>query len=317
MTTLLDTWTVSQSDRPDYWSAGIAEHFFPMRVDSVGARSFEARLTGGRVGAVAVRSIIGVPHRVRRTSRMIGEGDSESILLYLVRRGSCRIEQDGRSCVLGPGELAIHDSSRPSVFESVDAMDVAIFNFPKWLLGVRGDALARRSALKVSPGGGSIVRLGTPFLAGLARSVELSPVSEREAEGLSDMLVGMLWTLCGGSDGDASPGLRSTALLERMRRYALEHLHDPGLGPEQIARAHFVSTRYVHKLFAASGCGVAAWIREQRLERALADLRRSSDASIGAIASRWGYRDASSFSRAFRQAYGSSPRAVRRRAGDA
>jgi AraC-like DNA-binding protein len=88
------------------------------------------------------------------------------------------------------------------------------------------------------------------------------------------------------------------------------------LGPDQIARAHFVSTRYVHKLFAASGCGVAAWIREQRLERALADLRRSSDASIGAIASRWGYRDASSFSRAFRQAYGSSPRALRGRAGD-
>ena len=71
---------------------------------------------------------------------MIGEGDSESILLYLVRRGSCRIEQDGRSCVLGPGELATHDSSRPSVFESVDAMDVVIFNFPKWLLGVRGDS---------------------------------------------------------------------------------------------------------------------------------------------------------------------------------
>jgi len=105
------------------------------------------------------------------------------------------------------------------------------------------------------------VRLGTPFLAGLARTVERSPVSEPEAEGLSDMLVGMLWTLSGGSDRDASPGLRSTALLERMRLYALEHLHDPGLGPEQIARAHFVSTRYVHKLFAASGCGVAAWIR--------------------------------------------------------
>jgi AraC-like DNA-binding protein len=314
MTTLLDTHAVAASDRPDYWSAGIAQHFFPMSVDSVGTRSFEARLTGGRVGAVAVRSIVGVPHRVRRTSRMIGDGDPDSILLYLVRRGSCRIEQDGRSCVLGPGDLATHDSSRPSAFESVDAMDVAIFNFPKWLLGVRGDALARRSALRVSPGKGSVVRLGTPFLAGLARTVERSSVSEQEAEGLSDMLVGMLWTLCGAGDDAAGPGTRSAALLERMRRYALEHLHDPALGPEQIARAHFVSTRYVHKLFAGSGCGVAAWIRAQRLERALLDLRRSGDAPIGSIASRWGYRDASSFSRAFRQAYGSSPRAARRRA---
>ena len=36
MTTLLDTRVVPPSDRPDYWSAGIAEHFFPMRVEPVG-----------------------------------------------------------------------------------------------------------------------------------------------------------------------------------------------------------------------------------------------------------------------------------------
>jgi AraC-like DNA-binding protein len=92
---------------------------------------------------------------------------------------------------------------------------------------------------------------------------------------------------------------------------------DPGLGPEQIARAHFYSPRYVHKLFAEDGSGVSAWIRKQRMERALADLRRPSDDTVAAIALRWGYRDAASFSRAFRQTYGcspqrSSPRALNR-----
>jgi AraC-like DNA-binding protein len=193
-------------------------------------------------------------------------------------------------------------------------MDVAVFSFPRWLLGVRGSGLARRTAIRIAHGKGTAVRLGTPFLASLARAVESSPLSEREAEGLSDMLAAMLWTICGGSDVDASPGsgTRADALLARMRRYALEHLHDPGLGPEQIARAHFVSTRYVHKLFAASGCGVSAWIREQRLERAMHDLRESSDASIASIASRWGYGDPASFSRVFRQTYGCSPRDLRR-----
>ena len=46
-------------------------------------------------------------------------------------------------------------------------------------------------------------------------------------------------------------------LLARMQRYVMAHLQDPELGPEQIARAHYVSTRYVHKLFAASGAGVS------------------------------------------------------------
>ncbi|WP_406430204.1 helix-turn-helix domain-containing protein [Streptomyces sp. NBC_01589] len=312
MSTLLDTRAVAPSDRPEYWSAGIAEHFFPMGVESVGPRPFEARLTGGRVGAVAVRSIIGAPHTARRTSRMIAEGDPDCILLYLLRNGSCRIEQDDRSCVLGPGALAFHDTSRPSTFEARDGLDVAVFSFPKWLLGARGNGIVRRTAMKIPHGKESVVRICTPFLAGLARTAESSPVFEQEAEGLSDVLVAMLWTLHSGSDAGPTPATRSSALLGRMRHYTLEHLHDPGLGPEQIARAHFVSTRYVHKLFAASGCGVSAWIREQRLERALAELRQSSDASIASIASRWGYRDPASFSRVFRQTYGCSPRDLRR-----
>jgi AraC-like DNA-binding protein len=312
MTTLLDTRTVAAPERPEYWSAGIAEHFFPMAVESVGPRPFEARLTGGRLGPVAVRSIIAAPHRVRRSPRMIAAADPDCILLYLVRSGSCRIEQDDRSCVLGPGDVASHDTSRPSTFESRDGLDVAVFSFPRSLLGVRGDGISRHTATKSSAGTPSVVRLGTPFLAALARTVESSPVPDTEAEGLSDVLVAMLGAMHGGDDGGRGPATRSDVLLGRMRRYALEHLHDPGLGPDQIARAHFVSTRYVHKLFAASGDGVAAWVREQRLERALADLRRASDASVASIAARWGYRDPASFSRAFRQIYGCSPRDLRR-----
>src|SRR4051794_27772896 len=114
MSTLLDTRVVSPSERSDYWSAGIAEHFFPMRVESVGPEPFQARLTGSTIGSVAVRSIIGVPHSVTRTPQLIAQGDPDGILLYLMRSGSCRIEQDDRSCVLRPGDLAVHDTSRAS-----------------------------------------------------------------------------------------------------------------------------------------------------------------------------------------------------------
>ena len=114
---LLDTSVVAPRDRPEYWSAGIAKRFFPMRVDAVSAPTFDARLVGGRIGPVAVGSIQGRPHRVVRTSAQISAGDPECILLYLLVRGAVRIEQEDRSCVLRPGDLACHDTSRPSVFE--------------------------------------------------------------------------------------------------------------------------------------------------------------------------------------------------------
>jgi AraC-like DNA-binding protein len=312
MTTLLDTRGVDPTDRLEYWAAGIAEHFFPVGLDPNGPLAFDAQLTGGRVGAVAVCSITGASHTVRRTARMVARGDPDSILVYLLRNGSCRIEQDDRSCVLGPGDLAMHDTSRPSTFEAYDGLDLAIFSFPKWLLGAQGNDIIRHTATRVGHSTGCVARLGAPFLAEVACTVEHSAITGQEAEGLCEMLVATLRALHGGSERGPTPTMRGDALLAQMRRYALDHLHDPGLGPEQIARAHFYSARYVHKLFAEDGSGVSAWIRKQRMERALADLRRPSDDTVAAIALRWGYRDAASFSRAFRQTYGCSPSDLRR-----
>ena len=314
MTTLLDTRGVAPSERPDYWSTGIAEHFFPMRVESVGSTPFRARLTGCSLGSVTVRSITGAEHSVSRNHRQIAQGDPDGFLLYMLRRGSCRITQDDRSCVLAPGDVAVHDTSRSSTFESLDTLDLAVFSLPRWLLGTRAGAIARCTSIKLNQGREPLAHLGVPFLARLARTVETSPFSEDEAERLSDVLVSMLWTLTAGGDVSASPpAAASGALLDRMRRYAVGHLDDPGLGPHQIAQAHFVSIRYVHKLFAAAGCGVSSWIREQRLERAMVELRDSPSTSIASIASRWGYRDPASFSRVFRQKFGCSPSEMRRR----
>lgn len=311
MTTLLDTRTVTPSDRPDYWAAGIAEHFFPMSLQPPDDHPFTARLTGGHVGPVGVGSIRGVPHRVARTARLIAATDPDCILLYLLRQGLCRLEQDGRSCVLGSGDLAFQDTSRPSAFDALDGLDVVMFSVPKWFIG-GVESLARLTSVPLSQHRRPIVSMAVPFLASFAQAAETGRLSEPEAEGLADMLATMVRLLRGDCDGQSlereSP---AEVLLGRMRRYALDRLHDPTLGPEQIAQAHFVSTRYVHKLFAASGTGVAAWIREQRMERAAQDLRIATDSSIAHIASRWGYRDAASFSRAFRQAHGRSPRDVR------
>lgn len=311
MTTLLDTWTVSPSDRPDYWSEGIAAHFFPMRLEALGSHPFAARLTGGEVGPVAVRSIRGVAHRVERTSRMIASGDPESLLLYLFRNGACRIEQDERSCVMGPGDIAFQDTSRPSTFEARGGLDVAVFSVPKWFLGPEADAFAHLTATPIARRRQPILSLAVPFLASVGQAAESGTLSEQDRAGLCDMLGAVLHLLRGEDDTVPDSASRGGTLLGQMRRYAMAHLDDPELGPEQIARAHFVSTRYVHKLFAASGNGVSGWIREQRMDRALRELRDPNGRSIAHVAARCGYRDPASFSRAFRQAHGRSPSEVR------
>lgn len=311
MTSVLDTRSVPPAERRDYWSAGIAERFFPMHVESVGAPSFEARLAIGQVGPVGVQSIQGLAHRVARTQQMIAAADPECILLYLMTRGTIYIEQDDRSCVLRPGDIACHDTSRPSTFEGRDGFEVLVFSIPKWFIGAQAEGIARRSATRVDSGQGRLTGPATPFLAQLARTTTSGGgLTSPDGEGAAQMLLPLLRSMY-GAQVISGPRSGPEALLAQMQRYVRDHLHDPELGPERIAQAHFVSTRYVHKLFASSGTGVSSWIRERRFEGAVGELRRSPETTIAMVATRWGYRHPASFSRAFREVHGCAPRDAR------
>lgn len=303
MSMMLDTRSVSIADRPDYWAAAINEHFFPVHVEPH-SRAFDARLRGGDIGPLDIRSISGPAHRVTRTSPMVEASDPECVLLYLVRQGTCRVEQDGRGAELQPGDLAVHDTSRPSAFEGLTNFDVQIITFPKWFLGDDARLLGAHTATRVEAAR-PLVRGTLPLLAAMTQIAETS-VPDVDGVVFAEMLLPFMRNLYSEREELRASG----AMLEaKMRQYALRHLGEPTLGPDQIARAHYVSTRYVHKLFASSG-GVSAWIREQRLEAAARELRET-DHSVASVAMRWGYRDAASFARAFRRARGCSPRQQR------
>jgi AraC-like DNA-binding protein len=111
--------------------------------------------------------------------------------------------------------------------------------------------------------------------------------------------------------------LRSRAeILLNAQSFIEANLGDPELDPEEIARASFVSRRYLHKLFESEGTSVCRWIRVSRLERCRRDLLDPSlrHETILAIASRWGLPGPQHFSRLFRSAYGCSPSELRREA---
>jgi AraC-like DNA-binding protein len=95
-----------------------------------------------------------------------------------------------------------------------------------------------------------------------------------------------------------------------VKSYVSQHLADPDLGAERIARAMFISVRQVYKLWEAEPRSLGQWILERRLDAARHELasRRGRNRTIAAIARRWGFADSTHFSRRFRQAYGMSPR---------
>lgn len=307
MKLLLDTRAVTAADRVEYWSTGMSDRFFSLHVESYQPAAFDARVTGGDVGPMSVAAISGLPHRVARTTDLINESDPERMLFYLVRRGTLRLEQGGRTCELRTGEFAGQDTSTPSAFHATSGFDVLMLAVPKWLLGDLNDTIAARTATRVGGVDSPLVRFAAPMLAGLERTADRDGMPSDAGAVVAEMLLPLLHALYVADESDRLT--RGAVLLEQMRQYALAHLSDPDLGPEQLARVHYVSVRYVHKLFAPLG-GVSTWIRERRLEGAAHDLR-STERTVSEIAARWGYRDPSSFARAFRHRTGLSPSGVR------
>jgi len=91
----------------------------------------------------------------------------------------------------------------------------------------------------------------------------------------------------------------SIALVER----------DPAARPQpaELARALGLSPTWFARLFRRTyGCAPRAWLVRQRIGHAAERLQ--SAASIGAVASEFGYADLFLFSRQFRAVLGSSPR---------
>lgn len=175
------------------------------------------------------------------------------------------------------------------------------------------DAAVERATERQVPAGlpawEAIVR---PLLLGLAGRLETLP--RRPAEDLAELSMAAATLLVRALAGEALDGEDVAPVRRReARRYIEAHLADPGLGPDDVARALHLSRRALYGLFAGEGGGVAATIRRARLERARALLADPDhrDRSIADVAAAVGLTNPALFSRLFRAEYGRSPREFR------
>jgi AraC-like DNA-binding protein len=225
------------------------------------------------------------------------------------------IGQEGRRCRLRAGDLTSIDTSRPFAARANARFEILTLSIPKAMLGDRLDEIVTRTAMRLD-GDGGLVRVAAPFFVGVAAGLHDGSIDADDAD-LAESIVALVRALHG--DRPVLTGalpramVRAEGLHHQIKDYIELHLREPDLGPERIARAHFISTRYVHKLFKPEGTTVAAYIRTRRLEGARRDLTDPSLASqtIGALATSWGFGDPARFSRAFRAVYGCSPTEAR------
>ncbi|MEZ0109508.1 AraC-like DNA-binding protein [Catenulispora sp. EB89] len=311
MTLALRTADLPANDRFDFWRSVVCDTFVPLRAEP-GTADFHGQIRSIHLGELQVTEIDATAHTVNRTPRAIAASDRDYFKLGLQLRGYCVLTQDGREAPLTPGDFAIYDTTRPYSLAFDDSYRQLVLMLPRRLLRVAPEDVGRITAVRVS-GRQGVGALVSPLLMRLADHLDEyeTPGSVRLADNIVDLLVTLVADRLELEAPCPDSGRR--ALMMRITSFIESHLGDHDLGPDTVAAAHFISTRYLHKLFRDEGTTVSCWIRDRRLEHCRRDLRDplQLDRAVGAIASRWGFADAAHFSRIFRSAYGASPREYR------
>ncbi|MFE1272784.1 helix-turn-helix domain-containing protein [Streptomyces sp. NPDC058758] len=310
MPTVLSTEPLTAADRAERWHEAVSGTFMPMDVSLLEREPSPGTIVSSRLGNLHISRVQAGPQVVRRGKRHIARDDRTSLIVSLQQRGTATKEQDERETVIAPGEFSISDSSRLFRITLEEEFAFTSFHFPREELPVRNEDLRALTATAFTGEEGCAALVAT-YLARLAREAEGfdDAVGRRVAATALDLMVMFIDERRGRTAVEGTHA--ASASLQRVKEHILRNLGDPDLSPSRIAEAHFMSVRYLHRLFQLEDLTVGGWIRTQRLERCRRELLRprAAQAGVAAIAQRWGFVSPSHFSRVFRAAYGTTPRA--------
>ncbi|HCE41426.1 MAG: hypothetical protein CL543_01215 [Alcanivorax sp.] len=169
----------------------------------------------------------------------------------------------------------------------------------------------------VRPCHGRVLPAGRPVTTILAHHLasvwhSLPSLTVADLDGVNRLLVSAVAGAFAVPDGAKPPSEAGVRALERtgldaMLAYIRAHL-DEDLSPALLCSRFGCSRSRLYRLFQPLG-GIAAYVREQRLERCFRDLRRApiTGDRVVDVALRWGFDSQSHFCRLFRRAFAMTP----------
>ena len=253
------------------------------------------------------------PQRWASTPGKIGD----TFWLSISLSGESILHLGETSIPMAPGDILYGKRGVPS------ALDIST-GFRQLLINIPGSTLARKAPFPLPnkaiylSGQSGIGRIFSGLLTAIADcfdDLDDATVGPVEAA-LPQFLLSSLFPKESDLPIVGAAAVRAGA-LQRIWQSIENSLGDADLSISRIAEEHQLSVRYVQKLFEDSGQSFSTYVRRRRLEQCRADLanKLNADVSITATCFRWGFNDSATFSRAFRDEFGVSPRQYRKAEG--
>lgn len=294
------------------WADDLAQAFVRLEPEALDNDAFKGEIAKVAIDELQLSRVTATGHRVRRLREHIEPSSDDICFINLQIGGVGRTRQRGREFVCQPLDIAVVDTSEEFEIQHLADFDLYSLALPKSFVP---DGLLERGGAKLSQSGVSreiaqtLLNYASLALHTEGRTPVPLPIVARH-------IVELLACLNEPLESEQEAGPAQNARLAAMRNFIQRSLDDEHLGAEKLSMTFGVSTRYVHKLFSATGQTVSEYICELRIARICQMLEQPEFArkTITELALQLGFRDISYFNRRFKQSLGETPSDYRRRA---
>jgi AraC-like DNA-binding protein len=301
------TSVVEAADRVAFWEQHNADALVGLTCSTYAPEGLVAKELNLDLGGYRLADIAGNAHVIERAPTTVRQFPKDATFASLLLEGDAFFYQAGECVPLVAGDVVVYDTDQPYLFGFGSGMRQLLIDVPRALWVERCGRVDLGRPLRIAGSGpGSAALVARTLRTTLSRTVEDVTAW---SDGMSDQILDLLQLMMTGSGT-----VVSTSRLMAAKMFVAEHLTDPSLCTEQVARAVGVTSRHLNRAFAAEGTTVSQYVHDRRLDGARADLTSSHMAEhrIADIASRWAFASQAHFTRAFRARFGCTPTQVRR-----
>lgn len=316
METVFTTAEVHVRDRFDFWHAAAEKSMVHHDTRTDCRERFEAEIKAGALADMGLVVFTSSTREIAHTARHAANADDGKIFLCRQNMGWSTFEHGGRRVALVPSEMTLLDPRSAYSGAFSDGSGMTILKIPRAALEARFGRSQDALALRI--GGKSGL---SALLSNMLRDVpsHVGALDPTSAETVGNQLVELaaLALATAAGEGDRLSSSRAIALI-RVRAAIEARLADPTLDSAKVAAVARVSVRYANALLASEGASIMRFVQTRRLDRCRRALEDPAQRhrTISEIAYGWGFSDMTHFGRAFRVAYGVSPREHRRTCAD-
>jgi AraC-like DNA-binding protein len=302
------------SKRYAAWQGAICDVYVHVDVNAEKRSDYEGFIREARFGAITMTDVLLSEQRITRRERHIAKLDKDCYYVEFVQQGNVNILQAGQTLLSNPCVGAIFSASEAYDLECMGKVRSLYLEIPRKEFAARFSDSKLPVALTI-PTGRGLGRIAAEFCASIAAEGSALDETVRSRLGTELMDVLALALDMGDKDELSEDATAQKARLRSVKGWIEQHLTDPDLSLEKIARSNGVSLRHLHYLFRLTDVSVSEWILDRRLQRCYDVLTRPElrSLSVTEVAYQLGFSSSSHFSTVFRKKFGHSPSELRRR----